>query len=161
MKVEYLNAFVQAAYEIFQELTGVVLKKEKVHLSAYPIPSYEISIIVGITGFITGQVVYSLTPPMAETLVTKWLKKIPENKKEMLIKSGITEIANMITGRSTSLLQKKNNILSVTPPSIITGDKFKIEFIKLKTIVVTMSSDIGTIEISLALKDEGIEDDAE
>ncbi len=59
----------------------------------------------------------------------------------------------MITGRSTSLLQKKNKILRVTPPSIITGDKFKIEFIKLKTIVVSMQSEIGPLEISLALKE--------
>lgn len=157
MKVEYLNAFVQAACEVLEELTGLKLEKDKVHLNPYPIPSFELSMIIGITGFIRGQVVYSMSSHTAESIVRKWLKDLPEEKVMKMLKSGIAEIANVITGRSTSLLQRKKKILNVTPPSIITGDKFKIEFLKLRTIVVSMKSEIGDIEISLALAD--VDDD--
>lgn len=161
MKVEYLNAFVQAACEVLDELTGLKLEKEKVHLNPYPIPSYELSMIIGITGFIRGQVVYSMAEGTAENVVRKWLKDLPEEKIQKMLKSGIAEIANVITGRSTSLLQRKKKILNVTPPSIITGDKFKIEFLKLRTIVVSMKSEVGNIEISLALADVDEDDEME
>ncbi len=101
MKVEYLNAFVQAFCEIVQDLTDITFTKDKVNVNPYPIPTQQITMVTGITGFIKGQVLYSLSETTARTLVGKWLKNLPPEKIEAMLKSGITEMANMITGRST------------------------------------------------------------
>lgn len=57
MKAEWINPFISNAIEVFEQMANIKLEKTNLSLKEDPTPSNDISIIVGIAGFIQGQVV--------------------------------------------------------------------------------------------------------
>lgn len=154
MEVKYLNAFIKASSDVFKELSTVDFVKEDVQLKDSPKPAFNIALVIGISGYISGQVVYSIPKEVAESIISKWLKQYSTEILKKMFDSALGEIANMITGRSFTLLQEDNKLIQITPPSIIKGDNLQINFIKLQTITVMMTSEVGKMEISLALQSQ-------
>ena len=99
INAKHVNPFVEAAMRVVNQVAGIEVRRG--HLSYKPKvePSFGVSIIIGIYGFLTGQIVYSLDGKLAERLVDKLLEgKSPQEKKIMFLDS-LGEVANMITGQ--------------------------------------------------------------
>ena len=60
INAEYVNPFLEAAGVVFKSILNTDLRKGKLVIKESPSPSMDISIIIGITGDITGQVIYSM-----------------------------------------------------------------------------------------------------
>ncbi len=65
MKAEYANIFIRAAVEVFQKEVGVQLSRKELVRKSAPLPSLPVSIILGITGYLRGQVVYAMDQDFA------------------------------------------------------------------------------------------------
>ncbi|MCK4797007.1 MAG: chemotaxis protein CheX [Spirochaetes bacterium] len=153
MKVEWVNPFISNAIQVIEQLAGIRFEKVDLSLKEDTTPTNEISVIIGITGFIQGQVVYSLKEHTAQRIAQEVRPNEGIVVDKAFIESAIAEISNIITGRATIELSGKDNILHITPPSIIIGRNYTISFIKLKTISVNLSSRFGTIEVNIAIKE--------
>lgn len=153
MKAEWINPFISNAIEVFEQMANLKLEKTNLTVKEDPTPSNDISIIVGIAGFIQGQVVYSLKDHTAQRIAQALAPKSTTKIDAAFVESSIAEVANIITGRTTIQLSGKDKILHITPPTIIIGKDYTISFVKLKTIVVNLSSRFGTIEVNIAIKD--------
>ena len=153
MKAEWVNPFISNAISVFEQMANITFERTNLTLKEDPTPSNDISIIVGITGFVQGQVVYSLKEHtslrISQAIAPKSVKTITQDFME----SSIAELANIITGKTTIHLSGTNRILHITPPTIVIGKNFSISFVKLKTISVNLSSRFGTVEINVALKE--------
>jgi chemotaxis protein CheX len=155
MKAEWINPFISNAISVFEQMTSIKFEKSNLTLKEDPKPSNDISIIIGITGFIQGQVVYSLKDHTAYRIAQSIAPKSALKIDNALIESTIAEIANIITGRTTVQLSGEDKILHITPPTVIIGKDYSINFIKLKTISVSLSSRFGTLEVNVAIKEVG------
>ena len=156
MKAEWINPFISNAIVVFEQMANIKFEKANLTIKDDPTPSNDISIIVGIAGFIQGQVVYSLKEHTAQRITQALVPDVTTAKiDKAFIESSIAEVANIITGRTTIQLSGQDKILHITPPTIIVGKDYSISFIKLKTIVVNLASRFGTIEVNIAIK-EGI-----
>ncbi len=156
MKAEWINPFISNAIDVFDQMANITFEKTNLSIKEDPTPSNEISIIVGIAGFIQGQVVYSLKEHTAQRIAQALLPDVTSAKiDKAFIESSIAEVANIITGRTTIQLSGQDKILHITPPTVIVGRDYSISFVKLKTIVVNLASRFGTIEVNIAIK-EGI-----
>ncbi|HOJ63518.1 MAG TPA: chemotaxis protein CheX [Spirochaetota bacterium] len=153
MKAEWINPFISNAIEVFEQMANLRLEKTNLTVKEDPTPSNDISIIVGIAGFIQGQVVYSLKEHTAQRIAQALAPKSTTKIDNAFIESSIAEVANIITGRTTIQLSGQDKILHITPPTIIIGKDYTISFVKLKTIVVNLSSRFGTIEVNIAIKE--------
>lgn len=153
MKAEWINPFISNAIEVFEQMANLKLEKTNLTIKEDPTPSNDISIIVGIAGFIQGQVVYSLKDHTAQRIAQALAPKSTTKIDNAFIESSIAEVANIITGRTTIQLSGQDKILHITPPTIIIGKDYTISFVKLKTIVVNLSSRFGTIEVNIAIKE--------
>ena len=126
MKVnaKYVNPFIEAAMKVVKQIAGIEVRRGHLSYKAKVEPSYGVSIIIGIYGFLVGQVVYSLDGSLAERMVDKLLGgKSPQEKKIMFVDT-LGELANMITGNATALLnQSKDLSLKITTPAIATGEQ--------------------------------------
>ena len=157
MKVnaKYVNPFIEAAMKVVNQIAGIEVRRG--HLSYKPRvePSYGVSIIIGIYGFLVGQIVYSLEGELAERLVDRLLGgKSPQEKKIMFIDT-LGEVANMITGNATALLnQKKDLSLKITTPAIATGEHLSINLVPKPALVLGLYTQYGPIEISIALEEQ-------
>jgi chemotaxis protein CheX len=156
MKAEYANPFITAAVITFRKELGVGLNRNSINVKNSPVPSKDISIIIGVTGAVKGQVVYSLDSNVAMAVTKAMLPdKLPAELKK-LTNSAVSELANIITGQASISLAGETNRIDITPPAVFTGGASSIDFLSLQTICLSFISEIGSLEINIALTEDGV-----
>jgi len=127
MKAEHANIFIRSAVEVFQKESGIRLSRRSLSTKTAPIPSLPVSVIIGITGFVRGQVVYSMDTNFAYNAAKGMLpNRLPEEARR-LINSAVSEIASMITGKG-----------------------IQVDFLTLPTVYIGLISEIGLLEVNIA-----------
>ena len=152
MEVEYINPFIISAIEIFEKIAEIDLKKNSVTVTKGTKHSNEICIIFGVTGYLTGQIVYSFKQHTAQRIVNCMMPDSKPEKQSEYFESALSSLANMITGRATILLAGKAHVIQITPPIININDEKNIQYTEFPTISANFSSRFGTLEINVALK---------
>ena len=155
INAKYVNPFLEAAMKVVNQIAGIEVRRGHLSYKSRIEPSFGVSIIVGIYGFLTGQIAYSLGGNLAERLVDKLLEgKSPQQKKIMFLDS-LGEVANMITGNATALLnQKKDQVLNITTPAIAAGENLSIHLVPKPALVLGLITQYGPIEISIAVEEK-------
>jgi len=140
---------------VVTQVAGIEVRRGHLSYKMKVEPSFGVSIIIGIYGFLTGQIVYSLDGTLAERLVDKMLEgKSPQEKKIMFL-DALGEVANMITGNATALLnQRRDQILNITTPAIAAGTNLSIHLIPKPALVLGLITQYGPIEISIAVEEK-------
>ncbi len=155
INAKYVNPFIEAAMKVVKQVSGIEVRRGHLAYKKKVEPSFGVSIIIGIYGFLVGQVVYSLETSLAERLVDKLLgARSPQEKKLMFVDT-LGEMANMITGNAASLLnQSKDNVLKITTPAIATGTNLSINLLPKPALVLGLYTQHGPIEISIAVEEQ-------
>lgn len=155
ISAKHVNPFVEAAMKVVTQIAGIEVRRGHLSYKAKVEPSFGVSIIIGIYGFLTGQIVYSLDGQLAERLVDKMLDgKSPQEKKIMFLDC-LGEVANMITGNATALLnQRRDQILNITTPAIASGTNLSVHLVPKPALVLGLITQYGPIEISVAVEEK-------
>jgi chemotaxis protein CheX len=140
---------------VVTQITGIEVRRGHLSYKERAEPSYAVSIIVGIYGFLTGQVVYSLDGNLAKHLVDKMLEGKSPQEKQIMFLDCLGEVANMITGNATSLLNKgRDQVLNITTPAIASGTNLSVHLVPKAALVLGLITQYGPIEISIALEEK-------
>jgi chemotaxis protein CheX len=70
-----------------------------------------------------------------------------------MVKSTISELANMIVGSAVTRLQETGFNFDLTPPAIIVGDNMEITSQRMEALVVPMVTPQGVVEINVAVRE--------
>ncbi|HET6487285.1 MAG TPA: chemotaxis protein CheX [Spirochaetia bacterium] len=155
INAKHVNPFVAAAMNVVNQITGIEVRRGHLSYKSKVEPSFSVSIIIGIYGFLTGQVVYSLDGKLAQRLVDKLLEGKSPEEKRILFLDTLGEVANMITGNATALLnQKRDQTLNITTPAIAAGDNLSIHLVPKPALVLGLITQYGPIEISIAVEEK-------
>ena len=157
MKVnaKYVNPFIEAAMKVVSQIASIEVRRGHLSYKSKVEPSFGVSIIVGIYGYLVGQVVYSLDTALANRLVDKLLSGKSPQEKRILFVDTLGEVANMITGNATGLLNQRNDCaLKITTPAIATGEKLSINLVLKPALVLGLYTQYGPIEISIAVEEQ-------
>lgn len=152
INAEYINPFLEAASVVFKSILNVDLRRGKLIIKENSIPSNDVAIIIGITGGITGEVVYSMSYPMVQKISEVLAPGLSEEQIENEYKDIVGELANMITGNAMNLFASTGKIIDITTPTVIEGKNFKITMIKQTTLGISLYSPMGQLEMNIALK---------
>ena len=155
INAKFVNPFIDAGMNVVKQIAGIEVRRGHLSYKGQPEPSYGVSIIMGVYGHLTGQVVYSMKAEVAEKLVDKMLggNKSPQDRKELFVDT-LGELANMITGNAASILSSKQDLaLKITTPVIATGDNISVSLVMHPTLVLGLYTQFGPIEISVALEE--------
>ncbi|MDC7124945.1 MAG: chemotaxis protein CheX [Spirochaetales bacterium] len=156
MKAEYANPFIQAAVKTFKKELDVQLNRNSLVVKNSPLPSKELSIIIGVTGAVRGQVVYSMDDNVAMSVAKTMIPgRLPVELKK-LKNSAVSELANIITGQASIILAGDNSKIDITPPAVFGGAAAVIDFLSLQTISLSFLSEIGSFEVNIALTEENV-----
>lgn len=156
INAKFVNPFIDAGINVVKQIAGIDVRRGHLSYKGKPEPSYGVSIIIGVYGYLTGQVVYSMKTEVADKLVDKMLggSKSPQERKILFVDT-IGELANMITGNATGILSSKKDLeLKITTPAIATGDNINISLVAQPTLVLGLYTQYGPIEISVALEEK-------
>lgn len=141
MNIEYINPFIEASQTVIKQIASLEAKLGKVYLKTAPYRSEDIIIMVGLTGKIRGQAIFSMTRALGMKIASSMMMGMPVTEFDELSKSAISELANMIMGNAATILYNKGINIDITPPSLLMGENMQITPSKMKTICVPLLLD--------------------
>lgn len=151
MDAAIAEIFVESAKHVYEKALEITLKRHSLVKKTTPYPSLPISIVIGMTGMIKGQVIYSISEDTAFSITKAMLPKAYLPVQIRKYQNGaVGEIANMITGHVGAILSQKGVIVDITPPSIIVG-RITVDYLEMEAITLKMNSTIGQLEINIAM----------
>jgi chemotaxis protein CheX len=151
MKVEFINPFVAAAFTVLENMGNLKVKKGKLSVKASPIAGSEVNAVIGVTGDVKGQVLYSMTEETAKRLASTMMMGMPVTEFDELSKSAISELGNMITGNAASELGNSGLNCNITPPSLFMGENVRVSIKDTQILVIPLETDFGEFTIYVAL----------
>ena len=102
-RADILEPFVEAARDVLAQELGTEVTPGRLSLANGAATTLDVTVVIGITGRLTGIAVYSMPAEMAKAIVGKMMGEQVDELDDMAL-SGVAEMGNVITGRATSLL---------------------------------------------------------
>lgn len=153
MKAEFVNPFLQATQDVFQQMMSLEIEKGKLELKEDLIAGQEANVLIGVVGALAGVVVYSFPKSTALEMV-KSMSGMEMNTLDIFVTSALGEVGNIISGNALSYLARANYHCDIVPPQIILGEKKSISLATPKSLLVSIKTKIGDFDISIALKEK-------
>ena len=151
MRAEFINPFLQAATEVLESELGSKPARGSVGLQRSAYTSDDVTAVVAVTGDVAGMVMLAMMEETARALVSRMMgQDFPEF--DALAQSGIAEIGNVITGRAAILLAEAGFPSDLAPPMLLVGRGIMISTLDVQRLVIPLETDLGKIEIQVALK---------
>jgi len=152
MKAEFINPFLQAATTVLESELGSAPQRGNIGLQRSAYTSNEVTAVVGVTGTVSGMVMFSMAESTARSMVGVMMgQEFPEF--DALAQSGIAEIGNVITGRAAVLLAEAGFPSDLAPPMLIVGKGTLLSTLDVQRLVIPLESEFGSIEVQVALKE--------
>jgi chemotaxis protein CheX len=151
VKVEFVNPFIQAASEVLDAELGGEAQLGEVRIQKSAFTTDEVTALVGVTGTVSGLVLYSMSEQTALGIVTRVMGR-EFHELDALAQSGIGELGNVITGRAGVLLSEAGYPSNITPPALVVGKGTMVTTLDLNRLVFPLQTELGDIEVQLVLK---------
>lgn len=152
MRVEYINPFVDAAFNILEHELAVAPVRKKLYLKSTSQPVLGVAVIVGLAGDVEGRVLFDMSNKTALEIASKMNGETLTVMDE-LAKATIMELANMITGTAITQLQVLGYSFDLTPPAIFTGDNMEVSNTGVEALIVPLEMPQGKMEINVAIRE--------
>lgn len=151
MRAEFINPFLQAATEVLESELGSTPTRGSIGLQRSAYTSDDVTAVVAVAGDIAGMVMFAMKEDTARAMVSRMMgQDFPEF--DALAQSGIAEVANVITGRAAILLAEAGFPSDLAPPMLLVGRGTMISTLDVQRLVIPLQTDLGRIEIQVALK---------
>ena len=157
MRVEYINPFVEAAFNVLKEVLNTDVKRGDLYLKSSSMQIMGVAAIVGLAGDVEGRVLFDMTKATALAVASGM------NNEEMkvvddMVKATITELANMITAQAVTKLHDLGFKFDLTPPALFTGENMEISnSLEVEALIVPMElgseGKDGKIEINVVIRE--------
>lgn len=153
MNIEHINPFIEASQTVLKQIANIDAKLGKVYLKTAPYKSEDIVIMVGLTGTIRGQAIFTMGKKLAMSIASSMMFGMPVIEFDEISKSAISELTNMILGNTATLLYNRGISIEITPPSLLMGENVQISPNKMKTVCVPLLLDDGeAIELDISVE---------
>lgn len=153
MKAEFMNPFVFAGMKVLVTEGGVSRwELDKPHLVQVDMTRHAVNVVMGVTGTVQGIVVYGMDLAVAKRIVRHMAgHEIPLS--DDVAQSALGELANLITGQASGVLEESGYPCRISPPALVRGTAVRLTLFSIHMVVVPIRTDVGDIMIHLALQE--------
>jgi chemotaxis protein CheX len=153
MRVEYINPFVEAAFNVLKEVLNTDVKRGDLYLKSTTMSIMGVAALVGLAGDVEGRVLFDMTKETALS-VSGAMNGEQFTQLDELAKATITELANMITAQAVTKLHDLGFKFDLTPPALFSGENMEISNREVEALIVPMDLGAnGKIEINVAVRE--------
>jgi chemotaxis protein CheX len=153
MRVEYINPFVESAFNVLKEVLGTELTRGDLFLKSSSQPVLGVAAIIGLTGDVQGRILFDMEEKTALSISSAMNGETISEMDDMA-KATITELANMITARAVTKLSEQGFQFDITPPAIFTGKDMEVTNTQIESLIVPIQMPLGKLEINLAVREK-------
>jgi chemotaxis protein CheX len=152
MNVKFLNPFVEAVAEVMEKEVGAKTSRGNLTMQTSALTTTDVTVLINLVGQVQGVVMYGMSFETGLNLVSQIMgQKFSEF--DTLAQSGVSEMGNVITGQATIKLSRAGYQSNISPPTMIMGNGIKISTLDFSRIIVPLKTDIGEIDVHLALRE--------
>ncbi|MDR1411140.1 MAG: chemotaxis protein CheX [Spirochaetaceae bacterium] len=154
MRVEYINPFVEATFNVLKEVLDTDVKRGDLYLKSTTMAIQGVAALVGLAGDVEGRVLFDMTRETA-LAVAGAMNGQEFTQLDELAKSTIQELANMITAQAVTKLHDLGFKFDLTPPALFTGENMEVSNnLKVEALIVPMQlGPHGKIEVNVAIRE--------
>lgn len=152
MRVEYINPFVEAAFNVLNEVLSEEVKRGELYLKATSQPVLGVAAIVGLAGDVEGRVLLDMSLETALAIASA-MNGEEITELDDLGKATITELANIITGQAVTKLHDLGFKFDLTPPALITGENMVVSDSGVEALIVPAEISGGKLEVNVAIRE--------
>lgn len=154
MNVNFLNPFVEAAYQVLEVEAGVKAERGELAVERSACTSNDVTVMISMVGQVRGIVLYSISEHTGIQIVSKIMGQ-PFAEFDQLAQSGIAELGNVITGQASRRLAEAGFQADILPPTLVMGKGTLISTLDFQRLVVPLRTPLGDLLINLALREIG------
>lgn len=152
MKAEIINPFLESARIVIEQVIQVSPSTGNLGIKNIEIVKGDIWIQVGMTGQLTGNVVFGLKEIVALKIVSVMMGGVPILKEmDEMGQSAISELGNMISGNASTILSNQGVNVDITPPRIVSPQDNPLFFSKKALSIPLMMDGIGELDIQVMI----------
>jgi len=159
MRVEYINPFVEAAFNVLKEVMNADVKRGDLYLKSSTMSIRGVAALVGLAGDVEGRVLFDMDKETA-LLVVSCMNGEEFKTLDDMAKATIQELANMITAQAVTKLHDLGFKFDLTPPALFTGDNMEVASNmgkEVEALIVPMNvatgNKSGKIEINVVIRE--------
>jgi chemotaxis protein CheX len=156
MRVEYINPFVESAYNVLSEVLQTDVNRGELYLKSAAMPMLGVAMIVGLAGDVEGRVLFDMKMETGLAVASAMLSSMdmePVDSLNDMARATLTELANMITGQAVTKLHNLGFKFDLTPPAIFSGQNMEVSDPNFEALIVPMELPQGKIEINVAVRE--------
>lgn len=151
MKSYLAEPFLQAGIGVLEMFTGGAAMLGDPTERTVLFTTQDVSIILGISGVICGQVIYCMSEDTAIAIASAMMCSEETELNEMAI-SAISEMGNIISGNAMALLEQSGHQCSLSPPAIVRGIHVQMAT-QSRAVALSLQTPRGIVDVNIALKD--------
>jgi len=155
MRVEYINPFVESAFNVLKEVLNSDVKRGEIYLKPTSMAIMGVAALVGLAGDVEGRVLFDMSKDTA-LHVSGAMNGENFTALDELAKATIQELANMITAQAVTKLHDLGFKFDLTPPALFTGENMEVStnLGEVEALIVPMELGAnGKIEVNVAIRE--------
>ena len=152
MDARYINPVIDAFREILPQLGFSDIQRGNVRMGTNSVESLGVTVIIGMTKSIRGNVAYNLTQASAMAIASTMMGGMPVNQFDELPQSAISEMVNMVTANAAIRYEQMGLKVDISPPSLVVGADFRARLLQDKFLVIEMFANGLLLQLNLGLE---------
>lgn len=152
MDVKQINPFLKAFENAMGQFGVCKISKGAMNLCESMSVRKDITAFIGVIGDVKGAVSYSFDKKTAMNMASILMMGMPVAALGDMEKSALAELANILAGNALTLLYEEGFKADITTPSVVMKDGTANVYRNVKTLAVSMDTEVGTIEINFGFE---------
>ena len=151
MAAKLVNPFIDAFTSVLPMMGFPTPSRKGMGLKSIVVDSLGVTIMVGFTRQLRGNVVYNMSEETAKHIASTMMMGMPVAALDEMAQSAICEMSNMLTATAATNLTALGYDVDISTPSLTVGSDFKVKISTEKYLTVTMDLAGHDVEINIAV----------
>ena len=151
MDAKLVNPFVDAFTAVMPQMGFPEPKRNKLYVREKNAISLGVSVIVGFTKQIRGNVVYNMSEDTAKFIASTMMMGMPVAEFDAMAQSAISEMSNMLTANAATNLTGMGLEVDISTPSLSIGKDFQVKISDAQYLTVEMGLGDHVVELDIAV----------
>lgn len=151
MDAKLVNPFVDAFTTVMPQMGFPEPKRTSMSVRDKNAVSLGVSVIVGFTKQIRGNVVYNMSEDTAKFIASTMMMGMPVAEFDAMAQSAISEMSNMLTANAATNLTGMGFEVDISTPSLSIGQDFQVKISDGQYLTVEMDLAGYPVELDIAV----------
>ncbi len=152
MDAKLVNPFIDAFMTVLPQIGFQEPARAAMTVKDKMTQSLGVTIIVGFTKQIRGNVVYNMSEDTAKYIASTMMIGMPVENFDEMAQSAVSEMSNMLTANAATNLAAMGLEVDISTPSLSVGADFQVKISNEKYLTVTMDVSGHPVEIDIAVQ---------